>query len=605
LKFENGIWSKKIRAANKYYEEWESRFKVAKLENYYEGRQWIGLYALTELYTPYTLNMVFSAIQTKLATLLIHNPEFEITPTPGNMNWNQDEAIQSSLIKQDVINAILSNPNLNFPNHLKLVALDSFFRFGILEINHSADFTNPLKSPIITTEFENPDVSPEAAKKIDEVELPTTEQIYFKHIKASRFRVSTSDSPFLNNCSWCGYYSYVYESSLANTKGIKFPENYFSGIPSLDIKHSNENKPPDALLSAKTKKIWQIWDNETKLKHLFLDNNFDESLEKNDLPYEVLPFEDVRWNERAPSTKDSGYYPIPPVFNWLSAQDEINQSREQERNYRRRYTRKFMFIEGKVGVEEIEKFKSEYDGELIAVKTFDAIKAIDNPAIGATIAGALQTAIDDFNKIAAISQSQESDRTTATQSKINAARETVREDVEQIDFENFICRSARKGLLVAKEKLVSGLWIKYTQDPGQDLFGEVQATGPIFQYISSQQIDDGYDFTIKMKVLEGSPDRMQDEQNKFILFLKLLSSFPMIAMSPTLIVETAFKCGYRNLKVIKELQQMALVSMMGQVQQGQQQIGSGSGNPAEASMQSNSNPSPGSEIDNQLQTQLS
>lgn len=604
--FETNIWEQKISNANKYYKEWESLFDIKQLERYFEGFQWRGLFQMNSAYRPYQLNLIFSTIKTKQAATLIKNPQFKVNPTPGNSDWNQQEAVDSATLKQDMINAMISNPNIEFDGNAELVSLDSYFRFGIWEINYAADWNNPQKQPIITTEWDDLNVDPEQAKKVEDVPLPENEKVFYKHIKASRFRVSTSDSPMLSNCSWCGYWMPVYESTLRNTKGIKFPTGYSFG-ERLGIGSSKNLGKSAAMGSARVCKVWKIWDNERKVQLLFLDGYFQESLNAKEITFEHLPFEDLVWNKRAPGAEDNetGYYPIPPVFNWISPQDEINQAREQMRNYRRRYTRKFQIVGNKVDQEEIEKFKNEVDGEIVTVKQQNAITPIENPQIGPTITGDLQVANDDFNKIAGVSQVQQSDRTTATQSKINADRETIREDTEEEQYKKFLGRSGRKGLLIAREKFSVGMWVKYTQDPGDDMFGEYKEAGTTYKFVSSQDLEDGYDFTVVLNVVEKSQDEQMEDQNKYITFLKILQAFPMISMSPTMITETAYICGYRNTKVLKALQQAALVNMVGMAAQGQQGAQQqGFGNAAQGSMNANSNPNPGSEIDTQLQGQL-
>src|ERR1043166_3188735 len=63
-------------------------------------------------------------------------------------------------------------------------------------------------------------------------------------------------------------------------------------------------------------------------------------------------------------------------------------------------------------------------------------------------------------------------------------------------------------------------------------------------------------------------------------FLSVLNQFPMIAFSPYLVREAAYRIGYRNEKAIAELQQMALLMELARMNQlraaagqGQQQQG--------------------------------
>jgi hypothetical protein len=55
---------------------------------------------------------------------------------------------------------------------------------------------------------------------------------------------------------------------------------------------------------------------------------------------------------------------------------------------------------------------------------------------------------------------------------------------------------------------------------------------------------------------------MVKEKASFIEFLSLVTQFPAIAMSPTLVRETAYRCGYKNERVIREYQKMAMLALM-------------------------------------------
>ena len=62
----------RIRQAQKTKDAWENKFKCAKLEEYYEGKQWKD----QENYTPYVLNLFYSTIEIKNPALLFRNPTF-------------------------------------------------------------------------------------------------------------------------------------------------------------------------------------------------------------------------------------------------------------------------------------------------------------------------------------------------------------------------------------------------------------------------------------------------------------------------------------------------------------------------------------------------
>lgn len=579
------LWHTKVRNANKYYTNWEDRFKCKRLEEYWEGYQWRNIVDIP-YYRPYVINLVYAELKKKLANILYQNLEFNCTPRPGNYGNNPEFAMQSSQAKQDFLNEMIARANKEneLNDSFRLVAMDSFFRYGVMEVGYAADWRNPEKTPILTTAHNDNDIPEDKSKIIEDLPLPENEKAYFKRIKPDRFRVSTSDSIHLSNCAWAGYYSYLYKSTLLKTKDINIPDEFDkndAGITSefvgaklntpSDRASSDSKDMLEALKEGKVCKVWNIWDNEAKVRLLLLEPNFDVLWFDT---FERLPFATHRHDFRL-----DGWYPIPPVYQWISPQDEINQAREQMRHYRRRFTRKFVY--NGVDQEELEKFKNETDGEMIKLKSANGgINPIQNPEIGISIEAALNSGRDDFNIVSGSSSdlnTVQKDRTTATQSKITAMKAEVIETVEQLEFSKFYKKVGRLALLVGQENFTEGVWVKNAENPGEQFLGQISPTlGPIFKYITTQQISDGFDVDIEINCVNGTPQKMQEEFEKFIKFLTVTMQFPQINLSPVLIRETAYRIGYRNEKVIAEMQRTALLTMLGQASQAAQQSGSGS-----------------------------
>ena len=83
----------------------------------------------------------------------------------------------------------------------------------------------------------------------------------------------------------------------------------------------------------------------------------------------------------------------------------------------------------------------------------------------------------------------------------------------------------------------------------------------------------------------------------------------MIAFSPTLVREAAYRVGYRNMQVIKELQKMALLMELGRMNQLQAAVGGSggqmpnNGNAGQTMIAQQTPPTAGA-IQNQLKNQL-
>lgn len=571
-RYDNSPWPIRLVAAHKQFGEWHSRFKCDTLEDYYEGFQWRVKANLANYgYNPYTLNLYYSTIKIKLANFLFQRPKYIITPKPGNSDWAPDLAISSALTKQDTLNTIIGNPNCNFVKHTKLAALDSFFRFGLIEVGYAADWQNPQKAMPHLKSWDDTQIENDKDRVIEDIPLPANEHFYVKRIKPKNFRVSASESTDLGEHEWCGYYQYYYTDALKKTPGINWSQDIpdstsFSRNYSNEQLASSDDRTPELVAMMSTgslTKVWHIFDQVANKRCLYVDGYWDEPIFEQ--PIERLPFLDLRWDLRT-----KGWYPIPPSFQWISPQDEINEAREQTRSYRRRFTRKFEVLQGMCDEEEQEKFISGPDGSLITVKQTGAIKPIDNPEQGHTAENALLLAKDDFILISGSSaEVRKSDRETATKSTIEDQRAKIRESAEQLDFSNFVCLIGRELLATAQEKMAVGMWVKYSNDPGQGMLQDIPVNPQEqvkYQYITSQDITDGYDYEIELDVINGTPAAMQEQENAFVKFLTIVQKFPMIMLSPILIRKAAYICGFRDEQVIQQMQQAALLQMAAQAE---------------------------------------
>lgn len=577
-------WQPRIKQADKYYKAWEDRFRCETLESYNEGFQWNLTNGqpldLMGVRRPYTVNLVYTTIKRKVANITYSYPEFILTPRPGQMDWNQDFAVQSAQIKQDTLNTVASDPRLELVEDIRLAAIDSFFRFSVVEVGYGTSWENPNKPKMEMKSHDDPNISIDKDTVVSDEPANELTAPYTKWISARRFRVSMADDVKLRNCDWCGYYAFMPKSVLKNTDGIEFPLAYDQNYYSVDIADATafftergySTDTAQAMVDrGEVCKVWHIWDNIAKERLLLLDGNFEQMYSE---PFERLPFATHRSDLSL-----KGWYPIPPVFQWLSPQNEVNEAREQMRRYRRRATRKFEASKGDHEFDELEKMKTEVDGEVIITKRKDgqpSIRPIVNPQIDGNIEQGLITAKDDFDIVAGIpvARGRASDRQTATATRQIATDQGIIESLEQIDFSRFVAAIGRELLLQLGEKMPQGMWIKYTIDPGDEesIMQEVQSNAPIYKYITSQSLTDGYDFDVVCNVINSTPDQMAKEFDGYVKFMSMVNQFPQIAMSSTLIRETAYRCGYKNEKVIKEFQKMAVLLMMEKANQAGQSL---------------------------------
>jgi hypothetical protein len=182
-------------------------------------------------------------------------------------------------------------------------------------------------------------------------------------------------------------------------------------------------------------------------------------------------------------------------------------------------------------------------------------------------------------------------------------RSMIRESRPKIIVANWLNRIARQ-IMILQQKITLPFWIEVNNTPQESLGGNVQETQKLYQEITGLDIE-GQDFSVNINVTSMSPIDMQDQKNKYLEFMAVINNYPQIAMSPTLIRETATRIGFKtNEKVLKELQDMALLQQAGQQAQIQSALGQTGKSPLGQREVAKATPSDQEQITNQLQNQV-
>jgi len=575
------VWKSRIDVANQYYDRWASRFRVDDLEAAYYGFQWEEDDNRTDdsKYMPYVLNMIFSSIDVKSPTLLFSRPQFTIKPRPAKWDFDVNGAGQRARLMEDALNFFTQGGIKGFAKELELIILDAWFRFGIGEVGYSADWiTNPdAQKPFLKSDL-SPLQDKDGKVVVQPDEMPDNEQLYFRRIPAKFFRVGGTDHQMLDRCSWYGYLDFQSREDLmvAARRNNKYRIDAIENIGDRSQDHGTYNikahmttqEKRDLDNTTDVVPIWKIWDLRAKRFRIF------------DYGVGSLIFEDefersgifaLKYRDRL-----EGFYPLPPVFNWVSSQAEINETRESGRIHRRRFVRKFIYDPDSFEADELDKLINGGDGTFAAAKNpnlGNAVVPLSNPNLGVQHDQALSISKDDFNVISGTSAEARgvSDRTTATQAGIVERRSVIRESRDKEIVAEFLVGLGKEIIQQAKDSLALPFWIKLTQDV-PDLFSEAKVTEDTFKLITSDEFGDD-DFEVSIEVSTLSPVEQEEEKTKFIEFLSIITNFPQIALSPALVYETAQRVGYRNEKAIAELARMSQLQQTAVLLQIMQQTG--------------------------------
>lgn len=595
----------KIRVATDYHNKWWKKFRVSDSIKYYEGAQWAGYstYFRNE-YRPSVVNLVFSTIEVQLPSLLFSQPIFNVTPKKTATDPEGES--QRTFLQEAALNTFVTDPDSLFAEEIEAAIIDSYFAFGVIEagldsnyvINPNADKPYLKKDGTVLRDIDGTDI-------IQPKEIPEYEQLYLKRIHPSQIRVGGMDSRYLDRCNWVAYYEYVDVLDLKGNKALKGTDKLtFSGARTEEFdKTSYEDRSGELdklCQSGDVVKVWHYWDQRRHEFHLFTDVLTDDYLFS--APYRGLPLFELKYHNRM-----RGFYPVPPVSQWLPQQDDINIAQEQIRVHQRRGSRKYLVRKNALDTDQLDTLMFGPDGTYAETEMDPntVIAPVPLSPLDASVDKVLLLAKDNFNIVSGTRAEARgvADRTTATQASIMDQRSMIRESRPKIIVANWLNRIARQ-IMILQQKITLPFWIEVNNTPQESLGGDVQETSKLYQEITGLDIE-GQDFSVNINVTSMSPIDMQDQKNKFLEFMAVINNYPQIAMSPTLIRETATRIGFKtNEKVLKELQDMALLQQAGQQAQIQGALGQTGKSPLGQREVAKATPSDQEQITNQLQNQV-
>jgi hypothetical protein len=568
-------WLGRVNKADKYYESWSNKFDCDTLEEYYYGFQWKDG-SPDSKYRRYVINMIFATLEVKKPSLLFQNPLFRVKAKPARGEWDFTASSQRAMNREDALNTIISDPEQEFNEEFEAFVVDAFFRFGVMEVGYSANWIeNPNAGKPILKSDNNPYYDPDGEDGKDNIirepdELPDEEKVYFKRIPPWRFRVGGTDGRTFKKCSWVGYYDWFRVEDLKANKKLKNLDKLeYAGARSEDFTPSQydtlSEEQADLAKTGDLCKCWVIYDLRAKKKYIFASSQAVTLLEKK---YKEFPLVSLKFVEKL-----RGWYPVPLVFNWKGPQDEINHAREQQRIHRMRAARRYLYEEGMFkGDEELDQLENGPDMTFVPTqgKPGDRMQALEMAPLDSAVAQSLIVSKDDLNIVSGTSGEQrlQADRTTATQANIVDMKAQLRETAARTKIANTLKSIGRLALITMQEHFSLEFWVKVRTDRDNENFmGEFQEASEEWRQMTSSEFGNELDFEVDISLDTISPIENQASKAAFIEFLSVLTNFPQIAFDPVLVREAAYRCNYRNEKVISRMAKMAQVAMLGQIEQ--------------------------------------
>lgn len=575
---EVGRWRERWQLADRIFKKWERRFQCSKGWEWYEGYQGTNAHLLGDPEEDrYIINLIYPTVEVKIPTLYFHNPKATVVPRLGR----EDDALtfvsERARLREDTCNTFMQDPRLGLKSHTNLSLKESFFYFGMIEVGYTASYiSNPnVGKPILEGDKPLKDWSDNVVTQ--PAQLTEDEQLFIKRIDPGMFRVSARATHRLEDADWSGYMEWVYASDLKRDplidnrdkvkSGGKYLEDYTGKI---DL---NENLPEGQIATEDqpTKQgmvlIARIWDHRTNTRFIFPVHEGDYYLQR-PVPYDVYPFAPIKHHERK-----EGWYPMPPHFNWLSPQAELNHTREMQKLHRKRMIRRFQMPKGAIDAENLSKMETGGDGVVVETNgQIPAIIPIEDAPLDFAVHRNVPQSKEDFMEITATGSDQRQGGSaaveTATQATVIETRARIRESFSQSQVATWVSTIAEKILRTIEAHMTLPFWIMRNVDPlGQTAALEAMRVIDIYHQITAEELGPlNYDVTVAAENL--SPINEDLERQRFGEVMQILTTNPiamlMLRTSDGLLRKFLGLYGMRNEKLIQQIKMAIEIALLAQ-----------------------------------------
>lgn len=279
------------------------------------------------------------------------------------------------------------------------------------------------------------------------------------------------------------------------------------------------------------------------------------------------------------------FYPIPGIFNWMGPATEYNLTRNQSAVHRKRFNRKYLYIDGKIDVEELDKLEEGGDGTYAKANAEGAIEPLEDAPLDRAVYGDSGTLRTEFMEMTGVGDLQRSQTgaESATEAEIVERRAREGEIDEHEEMMDFISEIVRK--------------LHSSMEANLTLEGAIEHIGPAgkmwmsfgpehFEKIAGEVI-----FEVEAEVI--SRMTLQVERAQLLQLLDILGKNPLLLLSPVLLRQlvNSFPALASNELLIQHLEALGQLQMRLQARQG-----TGPGNKSQVAKQVPS--SSGSEASN-------
>ncbi len=572
------VWEARIGEAEAYKEDWKERFACDTLEAMYNGNQkpetWQGEW--------FTLNLMFSSAKIlkrnicprKLKILLRLARTFVSDPS-------MIEQLQALIrIREAVIQYTFDKEEVWREGQESYQ--NSLYQFGVLKTGYEADLISNENAGGVLEDREGNIIRDDEGIPMQEEEYSVDEETFFiDSVDPDCFLVDRYCRNNLDKTgSWCAQKIFM---SLEDAKAE--PLFRKSVVNNLSASSLEEGERILLQSNERFRAKWQ-WDagaylpeNDIVVAYEIYD------LRRNEILTLIRGAEDVVRGpdpmppgiDKHPFTiikfyeKKNSFYPIPVMYNWMGAQAEYNLTRNQIATHRKRFNRKYGYIDGMIDPEEIEKVTDGGDGTMVKFNQAGAIEAIKDAPLDQAVYFETRALKEDFMESSGVGEIQRNVASAESATEAEIVERRARES--EVDE-----HEAMMGFMgdVAKD-LHNSIEANITQEGAIETIGPAGVQWVSFGPENFQAIAGEVVFTAEVQA--DSKMTLQVERAQMLQLIDILGKNPFLALDDVILraVTDKFPALANNELLIQRIRQMAVMQvqmMLGaQQQQGQGQGG--------------------------------
>lgn len=547
-------YQSQVDSGCKVYDKWNTDYKCDDLEGYYTGlAQWSEAEK-----DNYRINMCYPSLEIKLPSLLFFNPKAKIKPKPARADDPATLIDERAKMLEDAAQSFMEEEKVYFSPSTQLALKEAHYRFGVIKVGYSADYTdNPnVGKPVVDPKTNEPMVGSDGAEVLHGPYTLGEESLFCKRIPAKQFRVPVNAHNILEQNDWVAYYEFQSAEDVrqnpmfSNTDRVRstarMRREYEDYYYEADDKEKDRQKHRDMV------KLWRCWDQRSKTMYVWIDGSDFFLLTEG---YSFLPFADIRFHDIMDE-----FYPLPPLYNWVSPQDELNETRQMQRIHRRRFKRRYLRLRNFCSQDEWDKLESGDDGTCAEVNNLDGIRPLEDASLDPAVARNIPETRMDFRYVTGVSGEEHgvADAKTATQSIQLESNSKTRELYARAKVGAWLSKIVKLMILTARQRMALPFWVERMVDPqGPGVMEETMRIATTWAALTHEDLGN-FDFDVSVDLDSMTPATQQQERNDFITMLGVIQQPAMaILLSGSDFLLKRFLSGYgiRDDRTITEIRQ--------------------------------------------------